>query len=606
MRTKLIAALTLAAVVHAQPAAAFLFPEHSRITQAALEDLAVDRDVGPLVRALVVSPELCQEVGDINEWDCLRLVADLSALAGDHSCSPDELVSLVRAAQADHEHWLWDVRRAGWEADALLNGDSAEGRRRLKVIDIETKGVAEANETLYRNDRRGVDAPQDRDFYRRRINVQFQKVDAQYQSRAIVDGGHFQLGREPGRIDLADYLRQVLSPHAATNATALYAAYHILALRLASRNRQAAFLTELFALHFLEDSFSSGHIVGNHGLDTPLLLKSEGVRMGTHDHYSDEGVETPRWRDLAAPYVVHGDGEMKPNDLRSAALAAQLSLREVLLAMQDPALSARAAAFPVTLTGAFDSCSEAHPLAGLALLPRDALADVLSLEPVPSPQNPEPPRFRTETGFFFGGMAAIDGGGATSDGGVGRAHAGIRGGIGMNGLMTDPMNSIMFAEVGIVALGTHLGRHASADAGITFRLRSPGMVTLVDGAIVMSLLAAGVRPPWLLALGSMASEGGLVPFLWESHHITGPWNFQVSALRDAAFNLYFRDTERFRWEFQAPLMTLRTANPMSGISWAQSNDFWMDIGFSAGRATEVPNGTFGFYLSLGASARTFP
>ena len=207
---------------------------------------------------------------------------------------------------------------------------------------------------------------------------------------------------------------------------------------------------------------------------------------------------------------------------------------------------------------------------------------------------------------FSKASAAIDGGGTTIDGGVGRARAGLRGGVGTSGLMIDPMNSIAFAEIGVVALGTHLGEHAQADAGITFRVRSPGLVSLVDGLVVVGLLGAGVRWPWLIALGSKASRGGLLPFVWESHHLGGSWNFQVSALRDAALNLYFRDNERYRWELQAPVMTLRSANPIAGISWAQSNDFWMDIGFSAGRATEAPDGTFGLYLAISASARSFP
>ena len=176
----------------------------------------------------------------------------------------------------------------------------------------------------------------------------------------------------------------------------------------------------------------------------------------------------------------------------------------------------------------------------------------------------------------------------------------------LNGLTIDPINSIAFGEVGIVALGTQLQSKAEADIGITFRLRSPGLVTLVDGVVIMGLLGAGVRAPWLLDLGTKAGGGGLVPFLWRSHHISGPVNFQVSALRDAAFNLYFRDNNRFRWEFQAPLVTFRTANAIAGLDWAQSNDYWMDIGFSAARATEAPDGAFGFYLSFSASARSFP
>jgi hypothetical protein len=260
------------------------------------------------------------------------------------------------------------------------------------------------------------------------------------------------------------------------------------------------------------------------------------------------------------------------------------------------------------LSGAFDSCYQLHPLSGLlALAVEDGpLNDVLALEPVPSPREPEPARFRAEAGIFFGGLAAIDGGAATSDGGVGRARAGIRGGVGLNGLTTDPMNSIAFAEVGVVALGTNVGSNANADAGVTFRLRSPGLVTFVDGAIVLALLGAGVRTPTTIALGALAGTGGLLPFVWQSHHLGGVWNFQFSALRDAAFNLYFRDDGRYRWEFQAPLATVRGANPIAGISWAQSNDFWIDVGLSAGRATEVPNGTFGFYLAFSASARSFP
>ena len=285
LRKKLLACASLASLLTARPADAFIFPEHSRITQAVLEDLAVDPEVGSLVRSLVVSPDLCPREGDINEWDCLRLVADLAAVAGDHSCSPDELGSLVRASNVAHDHerdhWLWSVRRIGWEGDALMNGDSAEGRRRLKVIDIETKGNVVANQTVYLNDHPHLDAKEDRAFYRRRVNLNFQDVDANYQSRAVVDGGHFQLAREPGRIDLVDYLRHAFAPAAASNATALYAAYHVLGLRLAAAGlRERAFLAELFALHFLEDSFSSGHIVGHHGVDTWLLLKSEGVRMG--------------------------------------------------------------------------------------------------------------------------------------------------------------------------------------------------------------------------------------------------------------------------------------------------------------------------------------
>lgn len=602
-----------------RPAAAFLFPEHSRITQVALEELAVDREVGDFVRALVTTPELCPRVGDMNEWDCLRLVSDLVALSADHSCSPAELLRVVEESNRDAgrraPHLLWAVRRVGWEGDALLNGDSEEGRRRLQVIDLETKGPSVVEKKLYPHTRKSVDLPEDRAFYRRRVNLEMQAADPNFQSRASVDGGHFQLPRAPGRIDLAAYLRQAFAPEAETNATALYATYHALALRLAadgSNPKLGPFIAELFALHFLQDSFSSGHIVGHRGDDTWLLLKSEGVRMGTHDHYSDEGVEVVRWYDLAQPYLAHGDGMLKAVDLGYAAIAVKASLREVLDAMASPEKAARSAApyanLPASLGSGFDSCRERHPLRGLfALAVEDGpLNDVIAYEPVPSPREPEPPRFRAEAGLFFGASAAIDGGAATSDGAVGRAHAGVRGGVGLNGFTVDPINSLAFAEVGIVALGTGVSSRGHADAGVSFRIRAPGLVTLADGSVILALLGAGVRPPWLISLGSKAGSGGLLPFVWQSHHIAGPWNFQISALRDATFNLYFRDGGRYRWEFQAPVVTVRNANPIAGIDWAQSNDFWVDLGFSAGRGTEIQNGSVGFYLAISGSARSFP
>jgi hypothetical protein len=618
LRRAAIALAAAATFFVARPAQAFLFPEHSRITQAVLEELVTDAQVGPVLRELMVQPDLCPRDGDMNEWDCLRLVADLVAIAGDHSCSPAELVRLVHESNEMEgrrgEHWLWSVRRVGWEGDALLNGDNAENRRRLAVIDIATKGPAAAKQMRYSKVRPSVDLAEDRAFYRRRVNLHFQDVDAGYQSRAVVDGGHFQLPRQSGRIDLVTYLRQALAPDAQTNATALYATYHALALRLAAlpNERETSLLAELFALHFLGDSFSSGHIVGHHGVDSWLLLKSEGVRMGTHDHYSDEGVEVVRWYDLASPYLAHGDGMMKPVDLGYASIAVKASLREVLEALASPEVARRRSAaygaVSSSLTTAFDSCTERHPLLGLAALAIEEgpLNDVLALEPVPSPAVPEPPRFRAEAGLFFGASAAIDGGAATQDGAVGRARAAVRGGVGLNGLTIDPINSIAFVELGIVALGTNVASKAQANAGLTFRVRAPGLVTFIDGAVILGLLGAGVRTPSLIALGAKAGGGGIFPFVWQSHHIAGPWNFQVSALRDAAFNLSFRDNNRYRWEFQAPLLTFRTANPIAGIDWAQSNDFWIDLGFSAARGTEIPSGSFGFFLAISGSARSFP
>ena len=72
------------------------------------------------------------------------------------------------------------------------------------------------------------------------------------------------------------YVRQALQPRAQGNAASFYIFNHLTALGYAARIREAreanipynkdlawqAILHEVYALHFLEDSFSSGHIMG--------------------------------------------------------------------------------------------------------------------------------------------------------------------------------------------------------------------------------------------------------------------------------------------------------------------------------------------------------
>ncbi|MBX3233867.1 MAG: hypothetical protein KIT84_31450 [Labilithrix sp.] len=639
-----------------RPASAFIFSEHSQITEQALTTLTRDGEVRAIFDELASMTDLCAREGSINETDCLALMSDFVAIAGDHACTPVELARELAASNEptkkdrhgdnERDHWYWEVRRVAWDEDAELNGDNPKNRRRLNVIDILTDGTKDAAGYTYSNDRKKLDDGDysTRNFVRRRLNLQLQNADPKYTSRAKGDDGHFQLARAPGaETSLTAFLEQSLAPDALSNATAFYATYHLAALRLAAEAEAAkgkperpgllkrAFLAEVFALHFLEDSFAAGHVVGHWGDEgmggVRLPLRSESVRIGTHDYYCDRGVETTRWVDLASPpagpysvahHVTHGDANMTTTDLDFAAAAVFTSLRQVLLvaSQRTPADAAhRLAAFLPAGDESFDSCvGGKHTPQGLAGIARVAgpIQEVLQLEPIPSARSPELPRFRAEVGLFIGAAAAVDGGtGFTridsgGEGAIGRARATLRAGVGLGGISTDPMNSLMFVEVGAVALGTRMFESPNSNVGLSVRLRSPGLISLVEGTPLL-ILAAATRAPWLLEAASTAANGGWLPSIFRSHHITGTWNWQISALRDVAWNFYPRGSDgHFRWEFQVPMLTARSANPSSGVVWAQSNDFWFDLGMTAGRSNQFRDGNYGVYLGFSASSRSFP
>lgn len=69
----------------------------------------------------------------------------------------------------------------------------------------------------------------------------------------------------------------------------------------------SALVAEGVALHFLEDSFSSGHYSSIWG--------GAAWAKGTHDFYSTVGLTTMTWKgDL---FASHGDAHMTEQDIRT-------------------------------------------------------------------------------------------------------------------------------------------------------------------------------------------------------------------------------------------------------------------------------------------------
>ncbi|HVH47605.1 MAG TPA: hypothetical protein VM925_34955 [Labilithrix sp.] len=629
------AAVVLTLLLAVSPAEAFIFSEHARIMQDAVDAIRGDPSTTDAMRS-VLERNAKRAVFCANPTsDCLDLVYILPALAGDHSCSPRELRSFVDDADKTitkrrKRHWITDV---------------------LDVVRRTDKELEEAG-----------DDPIARTLLRRQSNVDLQYADADYVPRATVDYSHFQLSRESGALSLIDYLRTSFTPGREANATAAYANYHVAAIRLAARVHGAAnpavrddlwtraLMAEAFAVHFLEDSFSSGHIVGHWG--------SEGIRLGTHDHYCAAGIEAQRWvtldaqrdaykpicdgpvphepdppcvdearrneaRRLAseAPYRARGDAFLSTIDRTYAAGAVRKSLVHVLRAATEPSYAQEILRKVHGALGIedYDSCNDRLAPPGLlALAARGPVYDVLAEEPIPSPAEPAPLRIRAEKGIFFGGAVSGDAGHASivsTDGflpsGPGaanlRARATVRFGYGGGDLTDDSLNGQAFGDVGIVALldDVFTPKHETA-VGFTFRVRAPGHVFFLDGLLAV-LLAETTRNPRFIDWAALAGTGGFRK-IWASHQLFGNVVGQFSFLRDVAVNWFPNEPSAggYRVDVLAPVFTARYALPIAGDGWSQSTDAWFDVGLTATTSKSYAPPSFGFFLALSSAGRVFP
>lgn len=630
------AAVVLTLLVTAAPADAFIFSEHARIMKDAVDAIRRDPQTTDAMRDVLVVNARRKVFCERPDSDCLDLLYSLPALAADHSCSPKELRSFVD-----------DAARPGKRKDHWIT----------KVLEVVARTDRELEEA--------GDDPVARTLLRRQSNVDLQYADDDYVPRATVDYSHFQLPRESGALSLEAYLRMAFSPGREANASASYANYHVAALRVASLANAAstdaernelwtrALVVEAFAIHFLEDSFSAGHIVGHWG--------SEGVRLGTHDHYCNVGVEAQRWvtldarrdaqkpicdgdvaaapdaadppcidearrheaRELAreAPYRARGDAFLSKTDRTYAAFAVRKSLVQVLRAATDEAYAAATLARVRGALGIedYDSCNDrVAPPGLLALAARGPVFDVLAEEPIPSPVEPAPLRIRAEKGIFFGGAVSGDTGHASLVSGDGalprgpgtsnvRARATVRFGYGAGDLTDDSLNGQAFADVGVVALlDDVLSKRRESIVGLTVRVRAPGHLVFLDGLVAV-FLAEVTRSPRAIDWAALAGTGGFRK-IWASHALFGNVVGQFSFLRDVALNWFPNEPVEggYRVDVLAPVFTARYALPIAGEGWSQSTDAWFDFGLTATTSKSYTPPSFGFFVALSTAGRVFP
>ena len=505
-RWPLVAATTALLLVPFE-ARGWIYPEHRDIAGTAVSGLPAPS------RALLDrlwtegrtghEARLCADpwAGDQGTKPACLDFASWSAIGGDHSCSPDDLLAVVLDAP-----WILGVARIGAEVKVVLATATSEDQARNRLV---------------------------------RADLDLQRTDLEYASRAGGGTDHFLLPRTGD--DLATYLRQCTAGGVRPNAIGLWAraqlaaeaaARDLAAGRVPDGERPAAarraLALEAFALHFLEDAFASGHVAGAWG--------DVATRKGTHDFYNVRGLDTSTWaRD---PVVLHGDAAMRPAERDRAARTVRESLERFLRAADPSRLPS--ASSPAPRAETLSCCGTARSLPPLELLPADEedILRILRDAPIPTrgADDVALPRFRAEIGPFLGLAGGFRGAFAkdtTLEGsnagwhGVGSLDIGLRAGLGLDALIGRAGDGQIFVGAGVTyqaarksiceeckAGGLDIGAllpSIPARTGLTFRLRVP--FWLIPGDLLLAApILAFASPSTLEKMAIVAVNGGLIPW----------------------------------------------------------------------------------------------
>jgi hypothetical protein len=458
--------------------------------------------------------------------------ASWTAIAGDHSCSPRNMLDIV--LQSD---WILKVA----DIAAQLKTDLAYAKTRSQQINAI-----------------------------RNSDIRLQRADLEYATRAGSNNVHFLLARPEVNTDAAKYLKACLSPGAEINALGVYSWFHITALFKAFRyaNEQfnpqeksalirAALADEAFALHFLEDAYAAGHIAGTWG--------DASLRKGTHDYYNEHGLEVVTWDNKRM--VMRGDAYMRPEDAEIAAVNVRLSLEQFLdaahgslvLEYKRDGISdfTQPDSFSVCRNNLMPSMEKQMPSLKIDLT---ILSAVLIQTPVPGLATGygELPRFNAELGPFFGISTSLNGSsisggfgtGQTENGGVGGMEANARFGFGLEGVLNQAGDGLVFLQVGWRRDGTSTNKILN-NAGIpnsnsitaaipgrsayNVRIRIPFF--LLPGDLIFAAPLVYLFSPQKAAqMAVVAANGGLIP--WQSGIATKFGRFQFVLGREVGISLY--------------------------------------------------------------------
>jgi len=520
----------------------WVYPEHRDIALLAIQNLDPERRavLDELWAAARIGHEarLCEAVADFTQGERPKCIdyAAWPAIAGDHSCSGTNLLHNVLETE-----WI------------------------LEVADVTARLKRKLGEAKSRD--RHVNALRDSD-------IELQRADPEYATRAGSNNVHFLLARPTYDITSSDYGKACLGEGVELNAVAAYSWYHTSALEKAARlSREtfspevrsalalAALADEAFAIHFLEDAFASGHVAGTWG--------SASLRKGTHDHYNEAGLEVVTW--AGERMILMGDAWMRPEDAERAAVTVRASLDQLLDAARGVGKCAEITGkgAPTELADNFNVCrTDTVPPREVDRMVSPILVDILKHTPVPALASGlgQMPRFRAELGPFIGVSSAVRGEGTSGGFGRGQESPGASGGIdinvrlglGLEGVMNEAGDGLAFLDLGIrqdapstikigdFPSGIDAGAITSAipaRGSLNLRLRMPFWLIPFDLLVVGPILLVA-SPTALANVAVAAGNGGLIP--WQAGIATGIGRFQFILGREvgASFYGYLGDDDR--------------------------------------------------------------
>lgn len=525
--------IILIIIVFSLESHAWVYPEHRDITLLAIQKLDSSH------RAILDQlwnwarknheARLSLTVIDLSQDEhplCLDFAA-WPAIGGDHSTSSQNM--------------LFNILQTAW----IMN-----------VADI----AARLKNGLANSKNRG-----DRINTLRDSDIRLLRADPEYVSRAGANNGHFMMAR-PGVYTTADvYFDSCFRKGCEPNPVGTYKWFHASALLKAARLRTemlspdqrsalalAALADEAFALHFLEDGFASGHVAGIWG--------DASQRKGTHDYYNEMGLEVTNWK--GERFVLMGDAYMRPEDAERAAFSVKMSLEQLL----DACVSSREILLYNDRLDSFTpdtfnvSKAISIPFRQLDTAFAKIFKPVLVTTPVPGLANGlgELPRFRSEIGPFIGispaaRMSVLSGGfGVTqkSLGFVPGLELGIRIGLGMEGVLNESGDGLVFLDLGwrqdgassmqvqnnkdLKPFGSILSAIPSRDAFYA-RIRLPFFLIPGDLLIAGPILLL-FSPETLNKMIVSAGNGGLIP--WQSGMVSPIGRFQFVLGREIGVCVY--------------------------------------------------------------------
>ncbi|MBK6290338.1 MAG: hypothetical protein IPF59_01090 [Ignavibacteria bacterium] len=537
IRQLAVAVLAVGAMVFiTTEASAWVYPEHRDIAvQAVVRLNAQRRATFDSIWAMARrgnEARLCSLVVDPlqgREPQCLDW-ASWPAIGGDHSCSPQQLLDNVLRTK-----WILGV---------------ADIAARLKEDLASSSGNYDRVNALRNSD------------------IRMQRTDPNYATRAGSNNVHFLLARTFATIEMRQYAHDCLVPGAELNALGAYAIFHQSAMRKITRLRTdntlsedqrrdlalAAMADEAFALHFLEDTFASGHVAGTWG--------ETSIRKGTHDYYCEHGMEITTWSGRQT--IIKGDAYMRPADAENAAKTIRTSLEQLIDAYTGAVDNVPAEKGSEFLAYPFNVC-ENNVMPALVDIDSgtiDRLTEIIRDLPVPglADGSGSLPRFRAELGGFVGfnsgarlvGMSNGFNSLQSDAGGMASLDINLRLGMGLEGVLNESGDGLVFLEGGFRIDGAstqsfYPEKSLSVGGAVTaaipsrnayqMRIRLP--FWLVPGDLILAIPLLLISPQTYQQMAVVAGNGGIIP--WQTAIATPLGRFQFMLGREIGASFYGYD-----------------------------------------------------------------